>query len=50
MAFGYYASLFPSQDKKVKTVIVNFLSHNLDFYSWNCKFTSCNSDFIRIVR
>ncbi len=35
--------------KKVKTVIVTFLSHNSDLY-WNCEFTSCNSDFIRIVR
>ncbi len=34
--------------KKVKTVIVTFLSHNSDLY-WNCEFTSCNSDFIRIV-
>ncbi len=50
MAFGYYASLFPSQNIKVKTVIVTFLSHNLDFYYWNCEFMSCNSDFIRIVR
>ncbi len=36
--------------KKVNTVIVTFLSHNSDFYYWNCEFTSCNSDFIRIVR
>ncbi len=50
MAFGYYASLFPSQNKKVKTVIVTFLSHNSDFCYWNCEFTSCNLDFIRIVR
>ncbi len=35
--------------KKVKTVILTFLSHNSDLY-WNCEFTSCNSDFIRIVR
>ncbi len=28
MAFDYYASLFPSQKKKVKIVIVTFLSHN----------------------
>ncbi len=35
--------------KKVKTVIVTFLSHNSDLY-WNCEFTSYNSDFIRIVR
>ncbi len=35
--------------KKVKTVIVTFLSHNSYLY-WNCEFTSCNSDFIRIVR
>ncbi len=49
MAFGYYASLFLSQNKKIKTVIVTFLSHNSDLY-WNCEFTSCNSDFIRIVR
>ncbi len=50
MAFGYYASLFPSQNIKVKTVTVTFLSHNSDFYYWNCEFTSCNSDFIGIVR
>ncbi len=50
MAFGYYASLFPSQNIKVKSVTVTFLSHNSDFYYWNCEFTSCNSDFIGIVR
>ncbi len=27
--------------KKVKTLIVSFLSHNSDQY-WNCEFTSCN--------
>ncbi len=32
MAFGYYASLFPWQNKKVKTIYVTFLSHNSDFY------------------
>ncbi len=31
-AFGYYTSFCPSQNKKVKPVIVTFLSHNLDFY------------------
>ncbi len=28
---------------------MTFLSHSSDLY-WNCEFTSCNSDFIRIVR
>ncbi len=32
MAFGYYASLFPWQNKKVKNICVTFISHNLDFY------------------
>ncbi len=32
MAFGYYASLFPSQNTKLKTILVIFLSHNSDFY------------------
>ncbi len=29
---------------------MTFLSHNSDFCYWNCEFTSCNLDFIRIVR
>ncbi len=32
MAFGYYTSLFQSQNKKVKTVILAFLSPNSDLY------------------
>ncbi len=29
---------------------MTFLSHNSYFYYWNCEFTSCNSDFLRIIR
>ncbi len=35
--------------KKSKNSNCDLLSHNSDLY-WNCEFTSCNSDFIRIVR
>ncbi len=52
MAFGYCASLFPSQNKKVKHIFVNFLSHNSDFYIGisSLHLAIQTLEFIRIVR
>ncbi len=50
MAFGYYASLYSWQNKKNKNHICDLFISQFELLYWNCKFTSCNSYFIRIVR